>query len=168
MEVTSEMLAVLDQSAGPAGLVECIEISHSKWPLVLRYVINSYDAMTLTHEDDQAFEYNYAPVKITRSSDQDTLEQELSFTLGDVGEAVPALIDLFIHDEEVELPMVSYRAYLMGQYDVPIFVARDLELESVSRDWQGTRGDSRAPGLNDNGNGEVYSASTDPSLIGFY
>ena len=42
--------------------------------------------MTLTHEDVQAFEYIYAPVTISRSADQDTLEQELSFTLGDVGE----------------------------------------------------------------------------------
>lgn len=168
MEITNEMLAVLDQSTGPAGLIECIEISHSKWPLILRYVINSNEAMNLTHEDGQAFEYTYAPVSISRSTDQDTLEQELSFTLGDVGEAVPTLIDLFIHDEVIELPNVSYRAYLMGKYDVPIFVARDLELESVTRDWQGTRGDSRAPGLNDNGNGEIYSASTDPSLIGFY
>ena len=168
MEITNDMLAVLDQSKGPAGLIECIEISHSKWPWVLRYVINSNEAMTLTHEDVQAFEYIYAPVTISRSADQDTLEQELSFTLGDVGEAVPALIDLFIHDEVIELPIVSYRAYLMGHYDAPIFVARDLELESVMRDWKGTRGDSRAPGLNDNGNGDVYSPSTDPSLGGFY
>lgn len=168
MEVTSEMLSVLDQSAGPAGLLECIEISHPKWPSVLRYVINSSEAITVTHENGQSFEYAYAPVEIERASDEDTLEQELSFSLADLGETVPDLIDLFIHDEVIELPLVSYRAYLIGQYDAPIFVARDLELEEVTRDYKGTRGDSKAPGLNDNGNGEVYSASTDPSLIGFY
>lgn len=162
------MLSVLDQTAGPTGLIECIEISHSKWPSVLRYVINSSEAMMLTHEDGQSFEYIYAPIKVSRSTDEDTLEQELSFSFGDLGETVPALIDLIIHDEEIELPLVSYRAYLIGQYDSPIFVARDLELEKVTRDWQGTQGDSKAPGLNDSGNGEVYSASTDPSLIGFY
>lgn len=168
MEITDEMRSVFDQSSGPAGLLECIEISHSKWPSVLRYAINSSEAMMLTHESGQSFEYIYAPVSITRSSDEDTLEQELSFSLGDVGETVPQLIDLIIHDEVVEIPLVSYRAYLIGQYDSPIFVARDLELEGVTRDWKGTRGDSKAPGLNDSGNGEVYSASTDPSLIGFY
>lgn len=168
MEITAEMSSLLDQSAGPTGLIECIEISHSKWPAILRYVINSSEPMVLTHENGQAFEYVYAPISITRSSEEDTLEQELSFSLGDVGETVPLLIDLIIHDEEIELPLVSYRAYLIGQYDSPIFVARDLELENVTRDWKGTQGDSKAPGLNDSGNGEVYSASTDPSLIGFY
>ena len=168
MEITTEMLSVLDQTAGPAGLIECIEISHPNWSSVLRYVINSTESMALTHEDGQSFEYTYAPVNITRAADEDTLDQELSFTLADVGEVVPELIDLIIHDEVIELPLVSYRAYLIGQYDSPIFVARNLELESVTRDWKGTRGDSKAPGLNDNGNGEVYSASTDPSLIGFY
>lgn len=168
MEITNEMMSVLDQTAGPTGLIECIEISHPNWPSVLRYVINSTESMILTHEDGQSFEYTYAPVNITRAADEDTLEQELSFTLGDVGETVPELIDLIIHDEVIELPLVSYRAYLIGQYQSPIFVARHLELESVTRDWQGTRGESKAPGLNDNGNGEVYSASTDPSLIGFY
>lgn len=168
MEITTEMLSVLDQTAGPTGLIECIEISHPNWPSVLRYVVNSTESMILTHEDGQSFEYSYAPVNITRAADEDTLDQELSFTLADVGEVVPELIDLIIHDEVIELPLVSYRAYLIGQYDSPIFVARNLELESVTRDWKGTRGDSKAPGLNDNGNGEVYSASTDPSLIGFY
>lgn len=168
MEITTEMLTLLDQTAGPAGLLECIEISHPNWPSVLRYVVNSSESMILTHEDGQSFEYTYAPVNITRAADEDTLDQELSFTLGDVGEVVPELIDLIIHDEVIELPLVSYRAYLIGQHDSPIFVARNLELESVTRDFKGTRGDSKAPGLNDNGNGEVYSASTDPSLIGFY
>lgn len=168
MESTTEMLSVLDQTAGPTGLNECIEISHPNWPSVLRYVVNSTESMILTHEDGQSFEYTYAPVNITRAADEDTLDQELSFTLADVGEVVPELIDLIIHDEVIELPLVSYRAYLIGQNDSPIFVARNLELEGVTRDWKGTRGDSKAPGLNDNGNGEVYSASTDPSLIGFY
>ena len=47
-------------------------------------------------------------------------------------------------------------------------MARNLEIEKISRDWQGTRADAKAPSLNDSGNGEVYSVSTDPSLIGFY
>lgn len=168
MELTDDQLSLLDQSSGIAGLVECIEISHPKWPKALRFVINSFESMMLKHEDNQEYLYEYAPVQISKSTDEDTLEQELGFTLGDLGETVPQLIDLFIHDEVIELPRVAYRAYLVGQYSTPFIVFKDLELESVTRDWQGTRGDSRAPGLNDNGNGEVYSASTDPSLIGFY
>lgn len=168
MEITDEMLSLLDQSSGVIGLIECIEISHSKWPSVLRYVINSNEPLILTHEDGLSFPYTYAPIAITRSSDSDTLEQELTFSFGDLGDTVPQLIDLFIHDEVIELPIVSYRSYITGKYSSPIFVARNLELESISRDWQGTRGDSKAPSLNESGNGEVYSASTDPSLIGFY
>lgn len=168
MEITELNLSVLDQTAGPTGLLECIEISHSKWPSVLRYVINASMPVTLTHEDGQAFEYTYAPVTISRSADEDTLEQELSFTLGDVGEIVPELIDLIIQDEVIELPLVTYRSYYIGHYDVPAWVVRDLELESVTRDKNGTRGDSKAPGLNDSGNGDVYSPTTMPSMRGFY
>lgn len=168
MEITAEMLSVLDQSAGPTGLIEFLEISHPNWPSVLRYVVNSSEPITVKHEDGQSFEYIYSPIQITRSSDQDTLDQEVNFMIGDVGQIVPDLIDLFIHDEEIEAPFASYRAYFVGQYDAPIFIAKNLEIESITRDWQGTQGDAKAPGLNDSGNGGIYSASTDPSLIGFY
>lgn len=168
MEISPEALQLLDQSAGPTGYIECLEISHPKWSVVLRYVINSLENIIVKHEDGQSFEYTYAPIDISRSSDEDTLDQEVSFALGDVGDVVPQLIDLFIHDEEIELPKVSYRSYFVGEYETPIFVARDLELEKITRDAKGTKGTSQAPGLNDNGNGDPYSASTDPSLIGFY
>lgn len=168
MQVTNEMLSVLDQSAGPTGLVEFLEITQPKWPYPLRYVVNSSQAINVFHENGSQVTYAPAPITISRSSEENTLDQELGFTLGDLGEAVPQLIDLFIHDEVIELPLVSYRAYLVGQYNTPVWVARNLELESVTRDWKGTQGESRAPGLNDNGNGDLYSASTDKSLIGFY
>ncbi|VCZ58058.1 hypothetical protein BANRA_02767 [Acinetobacter baumannii] len=45
MIITDEMLAVLDQSSGPVGLLECIEVSHPSWPRVLRYIVNGSDPM---------------------------------------------------------------------------------------------------------------------------
>lgn len=167
MEITDEMLAVLDQSGGPTGLLECLEIKHSKWP-VMCYVINSSYSQTVTHEDDTSHTYLPMPASISKSAQSDTLDQELSFNIGDLGETIPDLIDLIIHDEVVELPLISYRAYLIGKYNHPVAISKDLELEEITRDWQASRGDAKAPGLNETGNGEVYSASTDPSLIGFY
>ncbi len=61
MIITDEMLAVLDQSSGPVGLLECIEVSHPNWPRVLRYIVNGSDPMDLTHEDGQTFTYSFAP-----------------------------------------------------------------------------------------------------------
>ena len=95
-------------------------------------------------------------------------QSQSTFTLGDLGEVVPKLIDLFIYDEDVVLPTISHRMYFIGQYDAPLTVVSDLELDSITRDWQGMRCEAKAPGLNNNGNGEIYSASKYPSLIGFY
>ena len=81
MEITEEVKQILDQSNGPLGIVEAIEISHSKWPRVLRYVSNSNIPLMLTHENGQSYQYIYAQIKIERSTDSETLEQERSCCL---------------------------------------------------------------------------------------
>lgn len=167
MEITDAMLSVLDQSSGPTGLLECIEITHSKWG-DYRYVTNSSRDMVLTHEDGSSHTYTAAPIELAKSTDEDNLDQSIGFTIGDLGETIPNLLDLIINDEEIELPMVAYRAYIIGNYTTPTIISKNLELLSFSRDWQASQGEASAPGLNESGNGEVYSASTDPSLIGFY
>lgn len=168
MEILDEASALLDQSSGVIGLLESIEISHPKWDKVYRFIVNSNESAVLTHEDGSSYFYEYAPITITRSADAETLEQELNFIFADLGDTIPRLIDAFINDEVIDLPVLSYRAYIIGSYENPIFVVRDLEIETINRDWQGVRVDAKAPSLNDSGNGEVYNASSDPSLIGFY
>ncbi|MCR4530835.1 hypothetical protein [Acinetobacter venetianus] len=167
-EVTPEMLAVLDQSAGAVGLIECVEISHPNWTETLRYVVNSNEAITLTHEDSLYYEYKPTVISIQRSADIDTLEQTLKLSVGDLGEQIPDLIDLVIQDDEIIQPIVNYRAYIMGNYATPCFIVKGLLVEGVARDFKGSTIEANAAGLNDSGNGEIYSASTDPSLIGFY
>lgn len=168
MQVTGEMRELLDQSEGAIGKVECLEISHPKWSQVYHFQITSNEDLVLTHEDGQSYNYEYAQMTITKSTDSETLEQEINFFFGDLGEVVPNLIDAFINDEEFDLPVVTYRAYIMGKYDSPLFVARGLEIDNVTRDWQGARADAKAPSLNEYGNGGVYNATDDPSLKGFY
>lgn len=167
MEVTEAMLSVLDQSAGPTGLVECIEITHEKWG-AYRYVMNSSTDLVLRHEDGSSHKYTAAPIDITKSADEDNLDQEITFSLNDLGETIPYLLDLIINDEVIEPPLVAYRAYLVGNYNVPTIIAKNLELTGLTRGASGSQCEASAPGLNESGNGEVYSASTDPSLIGFY
>ncbi|WP_411583062.1 DUF1833 family protein [Acinetobacter nosocomialis] len=166
--ITEEMLSVLDQSAGPIGWVECVEISHPNWPAILRYVVNSSEPLKLTHEDGQTFEYVFVPLTINRGSDEDNLDQKLTATIGDVGTVIPDLIKLILSDEEILPPVLNYRAYVMGRYDVPTYVVKGLEVVTVTRDWHGSSFEAQAPDLNDSGTGEIYSASTDPSLEGFY
>ena len=169
MEITQDLInAVLDQSSSAVGMLEAIEISHSKWPNVLRYINDGDLPLNLKHEDGLSYEYQYAQIKITRSSNSDTLDQELSFNFGDSGEIVPKLIDAFILDEEIEFPIVNYRVYLVGAYDAPVLIARNLELDSITRDNQGASCQSKAPSLNENGNGDRYTVDLFPSLIGYY
>lgn len=166
--VTPEMLNVLDQSLGAVGLLECVEVSHPNWPSVLRYVVNSNEALTLKHEDNQSFEYQPTVIKVERSSDSETLDQKLNLIIGDVGQQIPDLIDLVIQDDEIIQPVVNYRSYIMGNYDVPCVVYKGLLIDSITRDWKGSSCECNAAGLNESGTGEIYTASTDPSLIGFY
>lgn len=162
------MLSVLDQESGPIGLLECVEISHPKWPEVLRYAVQTSMDLTLTHEDGNSFTYTPMHIVITKSADTHTLDQEIKITVGDVGAVIPGLIDLFIFDEEIELPILNYRGYLIGRYNKPVVVFKDLEIEGVTRDQKATTCEARSPSLNETGNGDRYSASTDPSLEGFY
>jgi len=136
IELTPEQLALLDQSAGPIGWLESVEISHPNWPQVLRYVVNSSEPISLTHEDGRT--------------------------------TIPDLIKLVLQDDEITTPILNYRAYIIGRYDVPAYVVKDLEVVTVTRDYRGSSFEAQAPGLNDSGNGEIYSASTDESLEGFY
>lgn len=167
-EVTSEMLALLDQSSGAVGLLECVEISHPNWTETLRYVVNSSEPITLTHEDSLTFEYKPTVISVERSADVDTLDQTLKLSVGDLGKQIPDLIDLVVKDDEIIQPIVNYRAYIMGNYAAPCFIAKGLLIDSVARDYKGSTIEANAAGLNDSGNGEIYSASTDLSLIGFY
>lgn len=167
-EITSEMLSVLDQSVGAVGLLESVEILHPNWSSILRYVVNSNFVLMLTHEDNQSYEYQPTVIKIERSSDVDTLDQTLNLILGDLGQQIPDLIDLVLQDDEIIQPTINYRAYIIGNYNQPCFIAKGLLIDNVTRDSKGTRCECNAPGLNDSGTGEIYTASTDPSLIGFY
>ncbi|WP_250628778.1 DUF1833 family protein [Acinetobacter pittii] len=162
------MLAVLDQSSGPVGLLECVEISHPNWPMVLRHIVNSSEPMILTHEDGQAYTYTYAPLNITRSNEEENLDQKITAVIGDVGSEIPDLVDLVLKDAVKVSPTLNYRSYIIGKYDTPCYVEKNLEIIVITRDWRGTSFEAQAPGLNDSGNGEIYSASTDPSLEGFY
>lgn len=168
MIVTDEMLAVLDQTSGPVGLLECIEVSHPNWPRVLRYIVNGSEPMDLTHEDGQTFTYSYAPLNITRGNEEENLDQKITAAIGDVGSEIPELVDLILQDAERISPILNYRAYIIGKYDTPSTFAKDLEVTVITRDWKGTSFEAQAPGLNNSGNGQVYSPSTDPSLEGFY
>ncbi|MBR7715539.1 DUF1833 family protein [Acinetobacter nosocomialis] len=168
MVVTDEMLAVLDQSSGPVGLMECVEISHPNWPRVLRYIVNGSEPMDLTHEDGQSYTYSYAPLNITRGNEEENLDQKIAAAIGDLGSEIPDLVDLIFKDEIRVSPTLNYRSYIIGKYDKPCFIVKDLEITVITRDWKGTSFEAQAPGLNDSGNGEIYSASTDPSLEGFY
>lgn len=168
MEITENMLCVLDQSAGPMGLIKCIEITHPKWTSVLRFVTNSNFNINVKHEDGQSFEYVPSNLTITKSSESGNLDQGLSVKVGDVGELIPECIDAFIYDEDIVLPTASYREYFIGRYESPVVVSRGLDVEGVTRDDQGSDCEVVAPRLNDNGNGEVYDVSTDPGLAGFY
>lgn len=167
-KITPIMLSLLDQSSGAVGLVESIEVTHPNWSEALRYVVNSSEPLILTHEDGQVFEYKPTVLTVERGSDQENLDQSIKVSVGDLGQQIPDLIDRVYLDDVPILPVLNYRAYLTGIYSEPSFVDKGLLIENVSRSYKGSTFEANAPNLNDSGTGELYVASTDPSLKGFY
>lgn len=169
-EITEDMLAVLDQSSSQLGYIECVEVSHQNWDEVLRFVINSNFAFTVQHGDGIDYEYKETPITVNRNSDNDSLDQALTFFVGDSGSVLPDLMDLVFQDDERISPKVAYRVYLLSNLNKPFFMKKGLDLDQVIRDSKekSSRCEVTAQGLNDNGNGPLYTASRYPSLMGFY
>ncbi|MFW1945768.1 hypothetical protein ACG93R_19980 [Acinetobacter guillouiae] len=174
MDYIEQAQLLLDQSSGAIGLIECLEISHPKWGQVYRFVmrtneplINNSDLM-LRHEDGQLYAYKIGAIEVQRSSDGDTLDQQIGFSFNDLGETFANLVDLYIHDEVIELPIANYRNYLGGNYEQPFQVVRNLEVGNITMTDKGSKCEAKAPSLNENGNGSKYSVTTHPSLASFY
>lgn len=157
----------LDSSSSVA-MFECIEVSHSLWPEPLRYVANNVFGITTINEDGQQVTYQYMPIKISKGSTADNLNQKISIIVGDLGAVVPPLLKLIKDADSREAPKVIYRAFASNDLSRPMDMIVGLEVIKMNRDYQGTTFEAAASGTNYSGTGVTATVELLPSLKAFY
>jgi hypothetical protein len=157
-------------SSAAIGEVDCLEISHSAFSQTHYLVRNYLAGVTVTHEDETEHEYTYCPMKLSLQKLREDLDFILNIQLGDVGEIlnneVQAILAAAETDPEAmaELPQVIYRTYRSDDFSVPLFGPAVLGIKRLGMTAEGSSFDAKAPSLNANGTGEVYSFARFPML----
>jgi hypothetical protein len=148
--------------------LELIEISHPNFTQVYRKVRNSLEPITVTLEDGETAVFDPYPLQITSMGVTNDLDSGFRIDLGDIGEILPMELDqLALTDSFGIKPTVVYRTYQSDDMTQPLFGPFDFEVVSISFNQDGASMEAKAPSLNNNKTGEVYSFARFPMLRGF-
>lgn len=148
--------------------LELVEVSHPFFTQVYRKVRNSLQPVTVTLETMQQATFDYYPLKITSMGARTDLESGFRIDLGDLGEILPKELDSVADNDAFEIkPSLVYRAYRSDDLSLPIFGPIFLECSNFSFNKEGASFEAKAPSLNNNRTGEVYSFERFPMLRGF-
>lgn len=148
---------------------ECIELIHPNFTKTYRIVRNNTNGVTVKHENDVAYPYEYYPLKITPSSSRDDLDFSLKLEFGDLGEILPNELDAIRSSDGFDIkPVFKYRTYRSDNLDTVMFGPMVLEISEFSFDKDGAAFQAKAPSLNISNTGEIYSIDRFPSLREFF
>ncbi len=148
--------------------LECLEISHSDFTQTYRVVRNAINNITVKHEDGLDYEYEYYPLKIVANADRENLDFGLDITLGDLGEIIPNEIDAITSANGFsEKPLIYYRTYRSDILTEALYGPIKLEIKEFNFTKEGAQFTAKAPSLNINKTGEIYTINRFPMLRGF-
>jgi hypothetical protein len=148
--------------------LELLEISHPDFTKVYYVVRNATNGVTVTLEDLSSVEFVYYPLQITSIGTRENLDFGVRVDLGDLGEVLPVELDLVASNSGYETkPVVKYRTYRSDDLTAPLFGPVTLEVSSFSFTRNGSSFEAKAPLLNINKTGEIYSFDRFPMLRGF-
>lgn len=148
--------------------LELVEVSHPYFTQTYRKVRNSLQPVTVTLETGSTATFDYYPLKITSMGARTDLESGFRIDLGDLGEILPKELDAVAINDAFEVkPTVIYRAYRSDDLSAPIFGPIKLEATTFSFNNDGASFEAKAPALNNNRTGEIYSFERFPMLRGF-
>lgn len=147
---------------------ELLEITHPSFSKTYRIVRNAANGLTVTLETNESAVFDYYPLRITRASVDDNLDQSFKIDLGDLGEVLPLELDrVFTQDGFGTKPTVIYRSYRSDVLTAPLVGPLLLEVDSFSFTKQGASFDAKAPTININKTGELYTLDRFPALRGY-
>lgn len=148
--------------------LELIEISHSNFSQTYRKVRNATNGITVTLENASVETFDYYPLKISFLGERNDLDQGLKIDLGDLGEILPIELDNVMSNNGFgEKPVLKYRAYRSDNLTQPLFGPWTLEISQFSFKNGVASFEARAPLLNINRTGKLYTIKDFPMLRGF-
>lgn len=148
--------------------LELLEFSHASFSKTYRIVRNAIDGITVTLEDLSSQTFEYYPLRITMGDSKDDLDQEIKVEFGDLGQVLPQELDLVAGGASgfSVKPTMKYRTYRSDILTAPLFGPLTLEVQKFSFNRTGAILEARAPTLNLNRTGELYTLNRFSSLRG--
>ena len=148
--------------------LETLEISHPNFTKVYRIVRNAVQGISTKLENGSYATFDYYPLKIENAGVRDDLDQSLTINLGDLGEVLPKELDEVSSNDGFGVkPTVIYRTYRSDDLNRPLFGPVTLEVSTFAFNREGSTFEAKAPSLNINKTGEIYSLDRFPMLRGF-
>lgn len=142
--------------------IDCIEISHSSFSKVFRFVRNIRGGITVTHEDGIEHQYVYEVFELNRSNVTADLDQTVQITFADYKDELKHEIESADYTQPA---LFKYRAYRDDDLSMPMIVLETLQVISVNNDSFGmVTFDAKAEGLNNVKTGLTYSIEDYPML----
>ena len=155
-------------SASSVVELDLLEISHPSFTQAYYVVRNHTAGVTVTLETAASQFFTYYPLRVTRLAARDDLDQTLRIDIGDLGELVPAELDEVAADDAFDVkPTVKYRSYRSDDLTAPLSGPITLEVVTFNFTREGCSFEARAPQLNVNKTGELYTFDRFPMLRGF-
>lgn len=154
--------------SGEVIQLECLEFSHPSFSKTYYIVRNAPGGVTVTHEDSSSHAYEYAPVTIERANSSDDLDQKISVSFGDLGQTLPPEVDAALSGAYAnQPPKLRFRSYRSDDLSQPLISLQVLDVTGLMRDAAGvTAFEAKAPELNTNKTGNIYSFDRFPLLKG--
>lgn len=148
--------------------LETLEISHPNFTKTYRIVRNAVQGVTVRLENGVFEKFDYYPLQIENAGVRDDLDQSIKINLGDLGEVLPKELDEVSSNNGFGTkPIVIYRTYRSDDLSRPLFGPVMLEASTFAFNREGSTFEAKAPSLNINRTGEIYSLDRFPMLRGF-
>lgn len=144
------------------GRYECLTISHPSFSRIYNIVRNARLGI-----EAEGVEYTYYPLEITSIGARPNLDSGFKINLGDLGEIVPLELDAVAVDDAFNVkPVVVWRMYRSDDLTQPLQGPVTLEIKDFAFKREGCSFEAKAPSLNNNRTGELYSLARFPMLRG--
>lgn len=144
------------------GRYECLTITHPSFSKVYNIVRNARLGI-----EAEGVTYEYYPLEITSIGARPNLDSGFTINMGDLGEIIPKELDAVATDDAYKVkPTVVWRTYRTDDLNQPLQGPVTLEIKDFAFRREGCSFDAKAPAVNNNRTGEIYSLKRFPMLRG--
>jgi hypothetical protein len=167
MPINEEYAEFFFNSQSSVQEYETLVIAHPAFSKTYYIVRNAPNGVTLTLEDTTSHLFTYYPLSIKRTGANDNLDQTLQINLGELSQIIPPEIDrVRAAGQILTKPTLTYRTFRSDTLEIMEgpFV---FELPTLARTADQNALQARAPRLNQNATGEIYTMTRFPMLRAF-